>query len=399
MGLSFDLDAEVVRLIRAKVIELPTYPGVALQLQRVISSQNYGVDDLVKLVEADPALASHVLRAANSAFYRAAQPITTLPAAILRIGASELGHIALAGTLGVQASMDGPLLALRRDAWRRSLVGGLVCQHLAKARAIDPAEAFLAGLLHDFGETIAYRTFEVILSEHPDTQPQPSSDWEARGRAYHVELGMALAVDWKLPEFLCDVVARHHDDDTSHCEQPNLMALVAFADVVCARLFEAPSLEGADLASIAGLQPADRVTLTALVPKLPALLQSLELPNAAPSAVCLISPTPPPVSPIEAATLGLTVAIVKRDQRDDYDALSFTDTSIHIRGKRPLQLRHLVNVEIGDFGFAATVAACDGKEGHTTAELRPFALDKKGDEKWRRLVASAKAKTQEVNAA
>ena len=80
MGL--DLDAEVVRLIRAKVIELPTYPGIALQLQRLISAGTFGMDELVKLVESDPGLASHVVRAANSAFYRPIQPITTLPSAI-----------------------------------------------------------------------------------------------------------------------------------------------------------------------------------------------------------------------------------------------------------------------------------------------------------------------------
>jgi len=117
----FDLDEEVVRLIKARLIELPTYPGVALQLQRVISSDNYGLDDLVRLVESDAALASHVLRAANSAFFHATTPVTTLSQAISRVGAATLSNIAIAGTLGVEASIDGPLAAMRRDRWRRSL--------------------------------------------------------------------------------------------------------------------------------------------------------------------------------------------------------------------------------------------------------------------------------------
>ena len=125
MDLPFDLDAEVVRLITSKSIELPTYPGVALKLQRVISSGNYGLGELAKLVESDQALATAVLRTANSAFYGAAAPLTTLPLAIGRVGANSLNNIAIAGTLGAQSSAEGPLASLRKDSWRRSLISAL----------------------------------------------------------------------------------------------------------------------------------------------------------------------------------------------------------------------------------------------------------------------------------
>lgn len=383
----FDLDAEVVRLIRAKVIELPTYPGIALQLQRLISAGTFGMDELVKLVESDPGLASHVIRAANSAFYRPIQPITTLASAILRIGASELGNIAIAGTLGVQALIDGPLVALRRDSWRRSLVNALLCQQLARVRRIDAGEAFLAGLLHDFGETIAYRTFEVIFGEHPEVSPRPAELWAQRAQTYHVELGMTLSADWKLPNFLAEVVARHHDVDSATCENPKLMELVKTCDVLSARLFESTSLEAAELASLGNISPAEHAVLLHLVPKFPSLLESLDVPGANGSVPTLITQETPP--PIETPDLDLVVNIVRRGQREPYRAKQFTETTITIRGKVAAPLRQLVNVEIGDFAFAATVTSSTSVNDECLLELKPFALDARAMGRWKELSSIA----------
>jgi HD-like signal output (HDOD) protein len=388
MDLPFDLDAEVVQLIKAKVIELPTYPGVALQLQRVISSDNYGLEQLVKLVEADPALASHVLRAANSAFFRATTPVTTLPQAISRVGASELSNIAIAGTLGLQASLEGPLVAMRRDSWRRSLVAALLAQELARGRRLDPGEAFLAGLLHDFGETIAYRTFEVILELHPGAAPQNAMQWLWQAEKYHVELGMALAADWKLPDFLCECVMRHHDDDTSFCDHPKLVELIALTDQISTRLFDAPSLEAAELPRVIGISTAEHDALSRLVPRLPSLLQSLDVPSASKPVPSLVAPEQPAVPP-SAPTLDLPVTIAKRDQKLSYRAVQVTETMLRIEGSAPQTERHLVNVEAGELKFAATVSLCTAADAGCVIELKPFAMSPDAQMKWKALIRSA----------
>lgn len=388
LDLPFDLDAEVVRLIKARLIELPTYPGVALQLQRLIASENYNLDALVRLVEGDPALASHVLRAANSAFFRASAPITTLPNAISRVGASELSNIAIAGTLGLQASIEGPLVTMRRDSWRRSLVGALLSQELARARRLDPGEAFLAGLLHDFGETIAYRTFEVILELHPRAKPQNAAQWEWQAQKYHVELGMALAADWRLPAFLQEVVMRHHDDDTSFCEHPKLVELVALTDDLSTQLFDAPSLEAATLPSRIGLSTPEREGLQRLVPKLPSLLQSLDVPSDQKPAPSLVSPSPSSV-PASAPRFDVELSVVKKDQRDQYRLLQATEGALRMKGSVPQTERRLVTIEVQTLTFSATVVSCTAADDGCIIELKPFALSGEQLSQWRRLVREA----------
>ncbi|MDX2010776.1 MAG: HDOD domain-containing protein [Myxococcaceae bacterium] len=388
LDLPFDLDAEVVRLIKARLIELPTYPGVALQLQRLIASETYSLDALVRLVEADPALATHVIRAANSAFFRATTPITTLPAAISRVGASELANIAIAGTLGLQASIEGPLAEMRRDSWRRSLVGALLSQELARVRTLDAGEAFLAGLLHDFGETIAYRTFEVVLQLHPRCRPQHAAQWQWQAQRYHVELGMALAADWRLPALLQEVVMRHHDDDTAFCEHPELVELVALTDDLSTHLFEAPSLEAAELPARIGLSTPERQALQRLVPRLPSLLQSLELPSEQQPVQSLVAPAAPVVPP-SAPRLDLEVAVVKKDVRDGYRLLQATDAALRMKGSVPQTERRLVTLEVQALSFSATVVSCTAADDGCVIELKPFALSGEQLAQWRRLVRDA----------
>jgi HD-like signal output (HDOD) protein len=385
LDLPFDLDAEVVRLVKAKLIELPTYPGVALQLQRLIASENYNLDALVRLVEADPALATHVIRAANSAFFRATTPITTLPAAISRVGASELANIAIAGTLGLQASIEGPLAEMRRDSWRRSLVGALLSQELARSRRLDPGEAFLAGLLHDFGETIAYRTFEVILQLHPRCSPQNAAQWQWQAQRYHVELGMALAADWRLPALLQEVVMRHHDDDTSFCEHPRMVELVALTDDLSTRLFDAPSLEVAELPARIGLSTPERQALQRLVPRLPSLLQSLELPSEQKPVESLVAPAAPVVPPT-APRVDLELAVVKKDVRDSYRVVQATESALKVKGTVPQTERRLVTVEVASLQFSATVVSCAAADDGCVLELKPFALSGEQLTQWKRVL-------------
>lgn len=392
MSPTFELDAEVVRLIRAKVIELPTYPGVALQLQRVINTDNYGIDQLVRLVEADGALASHVLRAANSAFFRASTPVTTLPQAISRVGASELSNIAIAGTLGVQSSLEGPLAAMRRESWRRSLVGAILSQTLAKSRRLDPGEAFLAGLLHDFGETIAYRTFEVVLEQHPEAEPMNAMQWQWHAQRFHVELGMALAADWNLPAVLLESVMRHHDSDTSFCDHPRMVELVALTDDISTRLFDAPTLEEAQLPMVVGLSPAERESLGQVVARLPSLLHSLDVPSAPAKPVPSMVTPEAPTLPVTPATpkLDLDVKVKKRDQLTNYRAVAVGPSAISIKGSTPQTERHLVTVEVDGFQFTATVVLCSVADDGCVIELKPFALSGDTAAKYSALVKRTK---------
>lgn len=395
MELPFDLDGEVVALIRSQSIELPTYPGVALKLQKLLSGGDYGLDALAKMVQTDQALATNVMRAANSAFYRASAPASKLDAAISRIGAKELCNIAIAGTLGVTANAEGPLAPLRKESWRASLVSALICQELARARSVDPGEAFLAGLLHDFGETIAYACFEAILESHPDCPPQQLATWQWEGQRYHVELGMALAHDWKLPPYIDECVRRHGDEETVGAEHRALVDLVAVADRVTLRLLEAPTLERASLADIVGLKKEELPRLEALVPRVPAFLQSFD------DAAVVVPSVDAPVSLVAqpATTLSGTpcavdfgVNVTKKGQQQHYRATAWTPDGLRLQGAQPQPERHLLTLELpAGLKVCATVQLCAVSDHGCLLEVKPFAMDRATTAAWSKLAGPAAA--------
>lgn len=388
MNLPFDLTAEVDRLIKNKSIELPTYPGVALKLQRLLSSGDYGLDALAKLVQADQALATNTMRAANSAFYRAAAPVTNLHAAIGRIGAKELGNIAIAGTLGLSANAAGPLAALRQDSWRASLVSALVSQELARVRHVEPGEAFLSGLLHDFGETIAYACFEAILEMHPETEPQHAASWQWEAQRHHVELGQTLAADWKLPLFVLETVQHHLDGDVSSCKHGELVRLVNVADGVTMRLLEAPSLEAARLDDLPGLAKGELEKLEGLVPRIPSFLKSFDDAMAEVPSLDGASLVTQPETTLKGAVREVSFPVrvgKKGEQQEAYRAVAWSEAGLRVRGAHSLPERHLVSLELEGLKLFAMVTLCSASDSGCLIELKPFAMDRALTAAWNEL--------------
>src|SRR5208283_2653830 len=78
---------------------LPLFSPVALRLIELASKETASVDDLADLMEKDPSLTARALGLANAAFFRNAEPITTIRNAALKIGFSQIRIMALAASL------------------------------------------------------------------------------------------------------------------------------------------------------------------------------------------------------------------------------------------------------------------------------------------------------------
>lgn len=380
------LHERLVTRVKAGV-ELPTSPAVALQLQRLVAGGGYDLGQLARLVAADQALAAQTLRVANSAFYRAPVPVTTLAQAISRIGAAELSNIAIAATLGARASVAGPLLALRRESWRRSVVHAVLAQALASGRRVDPGQAFLSGLLCDFGETLAYGVMEQLIAS--GAPALPAEVWQREAATFRVELGMVLAASWQLPEFVSEVVMRHDSGELTGCEHPALVALVAVTGEASRRVLACEAAAELDLGDVAGLTDSERTRLGQLVPTLPGLLQGFEAPGPEPTGgTSAVAPAPSALSqPVWPVDFGVSVS--KRERVDAYRARALAHDGLRVVGPQPQPERQLVVLEFEGLRINATVRRCETSEGVSTVELQPFAMEPAAQARWEQLVRAA----------
>lgn len=398
MELPFDLDAEMVALIQKDAVRIPPYPAIALRINRLIDGGEFGLDDLAKLVEADQGLAAAVLRSANSAYFSAANPVTSLSLAVNRMGARELANLALATTLGAMVNSESPLTPVRRQTWQRGLASALLCQELAVARKMNRGEAFLCGLLHDFGEMIAYSCAEQVLAKHTRLKALPAAFWAKIGVKYHQELGLVLGTRWGLPPVVMDCITGHHLEDLSVCQFRQMVELTRISDVIVPVLLDAPSVEEKDFAKAGLTSQIEKDVVHQVAQRLPMFLASFEAsPEAAPRKTM-----PTLVKPAD-STLGaprkfeVPVFAVVDGLLETYIAEMISAEGIRMKGGLPLRERFVVELEVGTktpVTCWAQVRMCVEKPDHYVIEFNPFAMDKDSKAKWAGLVSSVQTVAQ-----
>ena len=193
---------------------MTVHADVALQLSRLISTGHFAFADLARIAGSDAAIASRLIRSANSDFYSPAEPIRTVDAAIGHVGIENAVRISL--TAAVRPLYTAPRL---QRIWKHAVEAAQVAEQIAsRSGKVDPSEAFLAGLLHDVGKlAIALLPPDVNASlDRLILKGCESSVAEAVVCGFdHAEAGAAVLTSWQFGEELVSAIRNHHSPDRS----------------------------------------------------------------------------------------------------------------------------------------------------------------------------------------
>jgi HD-like signal output (HDOD) protein len=133
----------------------PTTTEMALKLQRVLDDPNCSIDQLAKLVRADPLLSARVVAVANSVIYnRSGRGIDDPRSAVSRIGFNTLRVLAAAVVVrqmqGMARTPAHRELAVR--LWEHTAHVAALSQVIARrVTHVNPDTAFFAGIIHEVG--------------------------------------------------------------------------------------------------------------------------------------------------------------------------------------------------------------------------------------------------------
>ena len=174
--------------------------------------------ELVKIIEVDGVLTSHVLRVANSAAFARPVPVATIDRALPLLGERLVIGIAL-GVCAVQLYED-PLdgYASERGAlWRHSLRCAIAAREIAPfcRTEVFPDLAFTAGIVHDLGKAVLSSYLESASAEITSSLDKGvftdylDAERETLGTD-HAEVGAAVGSRWNLPPALIRVMQHHH---------------------------------------------------------------------------------------------------------------------------------------------------------------------------------------------
>jgi diguanylate cyclase (GGDEF)-like protein len=190
---------------------LPSLPGVAVELLKECRRPEVDIDQICELLTRDPALSAKVVSVANSSAYRRGAPVTTVRRAALTLGTSAVTALALSFSLVSQRTAKSSFDFAQY--WRRGLLNAVAARCLGQHVRIDPEEAFLAGLLQDIGmlalNAAVPRYDEIVREARHDHLRLERLEREQVG-AGHPEVGAWLATEWGLPEALVRGVLGSH---------------------------------------------------------------------------------------------------------------------------------------------------------------------------------------------
>jgi len=387
-----DLDAEIVSHLKNKAVKVPPFPAVVMKLKRLIADPAHNHAQVVEAVKADAVLAGSVLRVANSAFHRRGDALTTLHAAVQRIGEKELGRLALAASMSEQALAVGPLGRLRRKVWHDSVTAAAVCELLAPLLKLDLEELFVAGLLHDVGCLVALNTIEDILKEHPEEPARSAFEWWKIIDRYHIELGIVLAAKWDLPDVHRDCISQHHGFAAGDFTR-QIGAMVA-ADKIVELLNTGTHVTADMLSSVVLFESADDLTkLAEQIPGLSSLVASFEddkPPRSTVLSKVLLEKLPPLARMVQPFKMKLKSGLQTECRAANANRVVFTSPSA--MPDNFLQELH-IDAKQGQFPLWVSVTRCtaepDGKGFEI--EARPFALSGPALRQWINVSAELKA--------
>lgn len=193
---------------------LPSPAGIALQVLELTNQPDAALEDVARLIQADPALSSRLIRFANSPLIAPRRPIVVVQEAAIRIGMNGVRNLVLGLSL-VGQYRTGPCRGFDYERyWAESLAVAVALAQLAsRQRIFAPEEAFTLGLLANIGclalATAWPEEYARCLEE------AEGNDLLAMERKLfaidHLKLSVSLLVDWGLPEIFCDALAHHRD--------------------------------------------------------------------------------------------------------------------------------------------------------------------------------------------
>jgi putative nucleotidyltransferase with HDIG domain len=219
--------------IASERLTLPVFNPISLRVQQELVKKEPNFRTVEKLIRADQSLSSNIVNIANSSLYRGLLPVSTVKAAIIRLGLSEVARIAFTDiNRKVFTCRDAQIDAIMKKLWQHSLgcafAAALLSQRLDFG--VMQHEAFSAGLFHDIGKLLILK----VLAEKKRKNKNlvvPEELLIGAMDLLHTEQGEQLLQQIKMPEIFAVIARDHHQEE--YDRDNYLLILVRMANHIC----------------------------------------------------------------------------------------------------------------------------------------------------------------------
>ena len=207
-----------------KSVNFPSPPGIATHIIELAQDPDIEMGKVAKALSMDSALATKILRIANSPLYAQRRKSDNLRQALVVLGLNATLTLALSFSL-VKALRSGKSNGLSYSFyWRRALLAATAARALADAmRQSLVEEIFLAALLQDVGMLALDVALPDLYSQGEALQRKHAALAEhekKRLQVDHAYVGGWLMKGWNLPERLHRAISLSHQLDMGYSSDP-----------------------------------------------------------------------------------------------------------------------------------------------------------------------------------
>lgn len=225
-----------MRTVVGSVSQLPPAPRVYSELSRLLENPNCSIDDVVKLIGRDQAIAARLLRLANSAFFSHREHSLDLRPSVVRLGFNTIRNLMLTVELFHLSSPFGKALGHELElVQQNALLLAKTSEQLARSTTLT-GDAFVTGLLADIGQIVLLMTQGYAWRDCRATarlykRPLQEVEEAAFGVS-HAEVGGYLLGMWGLPYAVVEAVTNHHHPERILAPIYSLSAITAISTAI-----------------------------------------------------------------------------------------------------------------------------------------------------------------------
>ena len=197
------------KLIQSK--NLPQLPQVMLKLIKACNNEKTSIEELTRLISADPSLSSKLLQIIGSPYINLPKAVNSIKTAVVYLGIASIRNMAISTSAMHFFKFTKPVEKFEIAAfWYHSYKCGIIARKIADENGFSNSdEFFLAGLLHDIGRLVLMNNFpedyKAILDTSLDEKQMIASEMKLFGTDTP-QVSAWLFNQWNLNPLISDAV-------------------------------------------------------------------------------------------------------------------------------------------------------------------------------------------------
>jgi HD-like signal output (HDOD) protein len=199
----------------AKGIKIPAQPKVLIELRKLLSSDDYDVRTLARVISQDPGISAMLFKAARSPVFGRGKKFDAVEQVIMVVGVKQTFNLVQAMALASSVTVKS------RKAfdtfWTRSReiaqLAAIIAEDRISVCNVFPDQAYMAGIFHECGVPVLMQRFpdycKALHLENACCWPSLAEE-DQRFDVDHCSIGYIVARHWALPDFVCAAIQYHH---------------------------------------------------------------------------------------------------------------------------------------------------------------------------------------------